>query len=486
MLSLKQYGDLGLNWLKHLKNKPKRHLRGTLFLQPLGIVLSSFILLFLVFNLCVYLFIHQETIKAVDAKSRELQGLYLSQPRNNHAKSIFETSYMIIDDKENIQYSSMPLHDFSHRFDTDNLLEYFFDKEHSKKPFKNQDTAKLTLKNNSYAIKLIPIRGTLKDYYVQQSENPSQDKSYFILIFVNTTPLQQFLILVNSILAIIMILTFIATGMMMFWTTRKLNLSFKQLQAYVLRAGSRKTNSDRLNLPYEEFNQVVRSVDHMNEMIESNQRSQELFFQNSSHELRTPLMSIQSYAEAIHKNLVNQEDASLVILEESQKMAKLVDDILTISRIELIPDKLNRELINLADLIYDVSWRLNKQAEQSGITIRHHFENKNMQLFADEELLERALSNILSNAVRFARHQITITCNQVADTIQIRLANDGQTISPDEKEHLFERFYKGKNGNHGIGLAMTKDIISYHGGQITVQSNETETAFIISLPIQAT
>lgn len=486
MLQLKQYGDSASNFLKKLAIKPKKKLQYTLFLQPLSIILAAFILLFLSFNIFVHLFINQETFKAVNAKSHELESLYQQVPnrQNPMAKSIFETSYMIVNDDKDIVYNSLPMHDKHHRFDTENLLEFFFDKEHHQDQYQNTGIAKINVRDNNYSVKLIAYRGIRKDYYISRGSSPKVDRNYYVLIFVNTSPMQHFLDLVNLILALIMVITFAITVLIIYLTSKRLNHSFKTLQNYVLAAGNRKTDSSSVTLPYDEFNQVVRTVDRMTEMIASNQRSQELFFQNSSHELRTPLMSIQSYAEAIHKNLVDSQAASRVILEESHKMSGLVDDILTISRLELIPDKLDLELLNLSDLIYDVSWRLKKKAELAGIEIQHQLSSQEIQLYADEELLERAILNILSNAVRYAKSKIQISSQMTKTAAIITIANDGPAISPEEIDHLFERFYKGKAGNHGIGLAMTKDIIQSHGGHIKVRSNQDETAFMIELPLK--
>ena len=96
----------------------------------------------------------------------------------------------------------------------------------------------------------------------------------------------------------------------------------------------------------------------MNDMIDANQRSQQLFFQNSSHELRTPLMSIQGYAEGIKEGVIDAKQAASVIVDESQKMTDLVDDILTLSKMESVQTQLQLEKLNITDLLYDVSWRL--------------------------------------------------------------------------------------------------------------------------------
>ncbi|MGT2907313.1 sensor histidine kinase [Streptococcus dentiloxodontae] len=99
------------------------------------------------------------------------------------------------------------------------------------------------------------------------------------------------------------------------------------------------------------------------------------------------------------------------------------------------------------------------------------------------ELIERALTNLLSNALRYAKTLIKVSTKRVGHQLQITIANDGAAISPEDRNHIFERFYKGAGGNFGIGLAMTKDIVERHGGKIEVVSTAAETQFIIYLPM---
>lgn len=221
-------------------------------------------------------------------------------------------------------------------------------------------------------------------------------------------------------------------------------------------------------------------------MIDANQRSQQLFFQNSSHELRTPLMSIQGYAEAIKEGVAaDDQEAASVILDESRKMAELVDGILTLSKMESSQQPLKLENFNMVDLLYDVSWHLKAKADAHGLVFEHRFASDYLDIEADEKLIERAIANILSNAVRYAKKTVSISCELLENQmLEIRLSNDGKAISDKDKAHLFERFYKGEGGHFGIGLAITKEIIDRHHGEIQVTSDDQETCFIIRLPLR--
>ena len=97
----------------------------------------------------------------------------------------------------------------------------------------------------------------------------------------------------------------------------------------------------------------------------------------------------------------------------------------------------------------------------------------------------RAFLNIISNAVRYAKHTITLSTELLEDKVVVHIANDGPEISKETQEHIFERFYKGEKGQFGIGLSMTKDIIERHGGQISLRSQADKTTFSVALPLVA-
>ena len=98
--------------------------------------------------------------------------------------------------------------------------------------------------------------------------------------------------------------------------------------------------------------------------------------------------------------------------------------------------------------------------------------------------MERAVLNILSNALRYAKAAIDITCRRDAAGVVISVKDDGSGIAPEDLPHIFERFYKGNGGNFGIGLSITQEVIQRHHGIISVNSRPGQTIFRILLPLQ--
>lgn len=481
---------------KKILQKKRRNLRfkTTLFVQPLTIIIVSFAIILLVFNVLLKLFIAEQAFTAVQNQYDTLDTLYVGDtPKTTAEGNIFETTYVIADDY-NIEYISASMYDLSEKKISEKIIDYFSDNDdiewfdednvdysdyqNSLKYFK-----KVEIDGSSYMIKMQEYSGTLADSYVKQDNN-DDSPTYYIFVFANVTPIEELENYINFILLGLMVIVGIIASISIFLTARKLDRNFGSLKSYILRVGNREKNLPIENFAYREFNEVGQTVERMSNMIDANQRSQQLFFQNSSHELRTPLMSIQGYAEGIKEGVIDAKQAASVIVDESQKMTELVDDILTLSKMESVQTQLQLEKLNITDLLYDVSWRLKAKADERGITFEHHFDDDYLEIEADEKLLERAFTNILSNAVRYAKTQISISGKLIENQLQITISNDGEAISEQDQEHLFERFYKGKGGHFGIGLAITKEIVERHKGTITVISNAQETSFIIYLPVK--
>lgn len=193
------------------------------------------------------------------------------------------------------------------------------------------------------------------------------------------------------------------------------------------------------------------------------------YFQNASHELKTPIMSIQGYAEGISTGVLHDnKKAADVIMTESDRMSNLVEEILILSKIDTGSAGLNnaKEPINISDLICDCLNRIYEQAESRNIDIKVNIENENLQISGNEIQLERVFFNIISNALRYAKSTIEVGIFTEKKWIRIEIFNDGDGISDDDLPHIFERFYKGNGGQHGIGLSITQEIILLHKGKI--------------------
>ena len=202
--------------------------------------------------------------------------------------------------------------------------------------------------------------------------------------------------------------------------------------------------------------------------IEKEAERQQTFFQNASHELKTPLMAIQGAAE--------------VILAESDRMTELVEELLDISKIDMGRQPLTLSEMDIRELLYDSIRAVEPAAAASGITITPDFPETPVMVSCDDTRLRRAVTNILSNGVRYACSQLRLTCRADKRHVTIRIQDDGDGIAEEDLPHIFDRFYMGKSGKSGIGLALTKEIIHLHKGTIRAYNGDSGAVFEITLP----
>ena len=216
--------------------------------------------------------------------------------------------------------------------------------------------------------------------------------------------------------------------------------------------------------------------------IEKEAERQQTFFQNASHELKTPLMAIQGYAEGIQAGVMDTGGAADVILEESDRMTELVEELLDISKIDMGRQRLTLSETDIRELLYD-GIRAVEPIAAGGITIVPDFPEEPVMVSCDDTQLRRAVTNILSNGVRYARSELRPTCRADKRHVTIRIQDDGDGIAEEDLPHIFDRFYMGKSGKSGIGLALTKEIVHLHRGTIRAYNGETGAVFEISIPV---
>ena len=217
--------------------------------------------------------------------------------------------------------------------------------------------------------------------------------------------------------------------------------------------------------------------------IEKEAERQQTFFQNASHELKTPLMAIQGYAEGIQAGVMDTGSAAEVILAESDRMTELVDELLDISKIDMGRQPLTLSEMDVRELLYDSIRAVEPAAAAGGITITPDFPETPVMVSCDDTRLRRAVTNILSNGVRYARSKLRLTCRADKRYVTIRIQDDGDGIAEADLPHIFDRFYMGRSGKSGIGLALTKEIIHLHKGTIRAYNGDGGAVFEISIPV---
>jgi two-component system phosphate regulon sensor histidine kinase PhoR len=217
------------------------------------------------------------------------------------------------------------------------------------------------------------------------------------------------------------------------------------------------------------------------------------FISNVSHELRTPLAGIRAAAETLQEGALDDRAAAVEFLghiqRETDRITQLVEELLELSRIESGAAPLSFEQLDAAALVRDSVRRFAQQAERAGLTIAAECDDASLMIIGDGERLERALGNLIANAIKFtpAGGAITVAAHAADRGADISVRDTGVGIEPDQQARVFERFYKADrgrgSGGTGLGLAIVKHIVQAHEGSVSVESRPGRgSTFTMRLP----
>lgn len=240
-----------------------------------------------------------------------------------------------------------------------------------------------------------------------------------------------------------------------------------------------------------EVKELAVSFNRMAGQIKRSQQQLRHFVADVSHQLKSPLTSIHGFAQALLDGTASddtaKQKAATIISDESNRMKRQVDELLELARMQAGQLKIEREQVNIDELLEHCREVFEVQAEEKKVTVKIEAEPP-MPILGDFDRLEQAFSNILDNAIKNspATDEVKIICRHLkTDSIEVRIIDNGPGIPPELLPHLFERFYQagGMRTGFGLGLAIAKEIFLAHGGTIEVRSEPGEGAeFIVRLP----
>ena len=214
-------------------------------------------------------------------------------------------------------------------------------------------------------------------------------------------------------------------------------------------------------------------------LFEANRLKDE-FLATLSHELRTPLNAILGYANMIKSGAVaeeNKERAIDTIERNARSLAKLVEDVLDVSRIVSGKMRLIVQPVNVGDVVSDVVEAMLPAADAKGVRIEMSIDPDTGVMQADPDRLQQIVWNLMSNAVKFTGRGgfVEVQVKRDAGNIVLVVCDSGMGISPSFLPHLFERFRQAESGTRrpgglGLGLNITKQLVELHGGTVTAES----------------
>ena len=237
---------------------------------------------------------------------------------------------------------------------------------------------------------------------------------------------------------------------------------------------------------------TIRSVSHELELA----RLKSDFVSTVSHEFKSPLTSIRQLAEMLQSGRVPSEERRQryydVLLEQSERLALLTDNILSLAKIESGRAALKLEPTDIAALVTDVTASIRERVRHEGFTIGLDVAGPLPPLAADRAALAQAVTNLIDNAVKYSggSRKIDVRASSEGPAVLIAVRDFGVGIKKEDQERVFERFFRAGDAltrtvkGSGLGLALVKEIVEAHRGQVLVESEPGEgSLFTIRLPV---
>ncbi len=248
----------------------------------------------------------------------------------------------------------------------------------------------------------------------------------------------------------------------------------------------------------EEVRQLAASFNDMTRQVQESQQSQKDFIANVSHELKTPLTSIQGFARAIQDGTAQSPaelaQAADVINAETARMHRLVQDLLTLTKLDTGSVAFTFKPMDLNDLLKAAQYKFTPRAEAAGIHFNVRQSERAATVNGDPDRLMQLLDNLLDNALKFtpAGGAISLSSEVLEDIVLVHVVDTGQGIPSDELSRIFERFYQvdkarpgGEVRGYGLGLAICQQIVKMHGGTLSVTSElGNGSHFVVQIPLQ--
>lgn len=230
----------------------------------------------------------------------------------------------------------------------------------------------------------------------------------------------------------------------------------------------------------DEIADVAQAFNDMASRLEEAETLRRNLLADVAHELRTPVSVIQGNLRAILDGVYPLEEQEVARLyEQTLHLTRLIDDLRELAQAEAHQLQLNLVEVDVAKLVKDTAVTFRPICEAEDIELRPELLGKLPIIQADKARLRQCLVNLIDNAIRHTPKQgrITLQAEQFPNKLHLRVIDNGEGISPDHIEHVFDRFYRADEarsrdtGGTGLGLAIVKAIAEAHGGLVTVESN---------------
>ena len=244
----------------------------------------------------------------------------------------------------------------------------------------------------------------------------------------------------------------------------------------------------------DEIARLARTLNDMLDRLDTAQEQQRRFVSDASHELKSPLAAIRQYAEVArdHPDRISGRELSEAVIEEGERLDRLVQGMLVLAQVDEGVLRVDAVDVDLDDLLFEEARRV----RETGAVVVDISGVSAVRVHGDLGLLRQLVRNLVDNAVRHARHRVTVTLHAAAEasggpgtSAELRVGDDGDGIPPRERSRVFERFVRldaaraRDTGGSGLGLSIVQGIAEAHGGTVRVDESASGGAsLVVTLP----
>jgi len=449
----------------------KKSIKNQIISTNLIIVIAALIIFSLIINISIRILLRQVT----SLEMRDDRNLIVEQIKRN-VSEVTEESFPNIREMVaiNLRANNTPI---GSRF------EIFLEDRTGKIKILNQKSQldemalrkiKNQISNENYN-KLIRINIESESFFaviMKINLNGSNIRDSWIVQYKSAELTDRYMSSLRKIILILLAISCLVVGVLGYRRGRKITDPLEKIKkkADIIAKGG---NFESLNIDtQDEIGELSLSIDIMAEKLKENEKKEKEFLQNISHELKTPLTSIQGYAEAMKDGIYEDSTEPLeIIIGESERLKKLVEEIIYLTKLETRDDFYNYSKINIKDIIEKSVQKIKGIALRENINIRLEIE-KGFEIYFDEEKLIRAFINILSNCIKYSESNVFIKGKLDGDVFILEVFDDGSGFSKDDLKYALNRFYKGEKGGTGLGLSIAKSIIEKLGSSLIIYNKE--------------
>jgi len=307
--------------------------------------------------------------------------------------------------------------------------------------------------------------------------------NYFLYINSILQPIDSTINVLKNQLIIVTLLSLCLSAIMSYFISQKLSSPMEKLTNSAKELAKGNYDIEFQKGDYTEIDNLSNALNYATSELSITEDLRKDLIANVSHDLKTPLTIIKSYGEMIRDISGNNEEKRRkhlqVIIDESDKLTKLVNDILDLSKAQHNLNYIEKVPFNILESCKNTLKRFSYFSDNEGFQFIIKT-NGNVQVIGDEKKIEQVIYNLLSNAINYSGDNKIITINILdeGELVNLQVIDNGLGIPKDEIEHIWDRYYRGGK-NHkregagtGIGLALVKSILKAHNEEFGVESEE--------------